>query len=34
MTATHKARLKLMVLIEEFGASDLDDLREAFEVNS
>jgi L-asparaginase len=32
--SAHNARLKLMVLIEEFGANDLDALREAFEVNS
>jgi L-asparaginase len=30
----HKARLKLMLLIEEFGTGDVDALREAFEMNS
>lgn len=29
----HKARLKLMLLIEELGSDDLDALREAFETN-
>jgi L-asparaginase len=29
----HKARLKLMLLIEEFGMEDLTTLREAFEAN-
>ena len=32
--SAHKARLKLMLLIEEFGADDLATLREAFEANS
>lgn len=30
----HKARLKLMLLIEQFGTDDPDALREAFETNS
>jgi L-asparaginase len=30
----HKARLKLMLLIEEFGTDDLTTLREAFETDS
>ena len=30
----HKARLKLLLLIEEFGTDDLDALREAFETDS
>lgn len=29
----HKARMKLLLVIEEFGMDDLDSLREAFEAN-